>query len=239
MRMLRAQGPTLPYELVAGVIPCRGGWLVASAKVHGATMAPEEPRVLGSIIEVIDEKPSFSVIALHVPVGFLDKVTIGGRTCDRQARALLGPRRGAAVRSAPSWPIFEGSPVERTQGLDAVSTVLLPRYDEVAEEMAPYRQRTVFETDPELGFYQLNGDRSMRYSKRYALGQGERRELLLARVPGVDRILEAAVPGVRFAQLLDVTACLWTARRILSRAAVRMPADPEWDSHGLRMEYVW
>jgi predicted RNase H-like nuclease len=187
---------------------------------------------------VIDEKPTFSVIALHAPVGFLDKVAAGGRTCDREARALLGPRRGAGVRSAPSWLTFEGPPAERSQGLDAVTTILLPRYDEVAAEMAPYRQRTVFETHPELGFYQLNEDRPMRYSKRFAEGRRERRELLMARVPGVDRILDAEVPGATLAHLLDVAVCLWTARRILARAATRMPADPEWDSQGLRMEYV-
>jgi predicted RNase H-like nuclease len=235
----RGHGPSLPYQLVAGVVPCRRGWLVASAKLLGVTIAPEVPRWMESIIEVIDEKPAFSVIALAAPVGLLDRVTIGGRTCDRQARSLLGPRRGAAIRSAPSWLSFEGTAAERTTGLDAVSAVLLPRYDEVATEMAPYRQRLVYETDPELGFYQLNADRPMRCSKRYRAGRQERRDLLVVRVPGVDRILDATVPGARAAQLLDVAACLWTARRILARVANRIPADPEWDSHGLRMEYVW
>jgi predicted RNase H-like nuclease len=237
--MTRAQGPTLPYQVVAGVIPCRGGWLVASAKIQGVTLAPEDPRVMDSIVAVIDEKPTFSVIALDAPVGFLDRVTPGGRTCDRQARALLGPRRGAAVRSAPSWLTFEGRPDERARGLDAVSAALLPRFHEVADEMAPYRQRTVFETDPELGFYQLNDDRPLHYSKRYRAGQRERQALLRATVPGVDRILDTEVPGSGLAHRLDVAACLWTARRIMARSAIRMPADAEWDSHGLRMEYVW
>jgi len=238
MSMQRSHGPVLPYKVVAGVILCRRGWLVASAKLQGVTIAPEDPRVMETMVEVIDEKPTFSVIALHAPVGFLDLVTAGGRTCDREARALLGSRRGAAVRSAPSWVSFEGSPDERTQGLDAVTTILLPRYDEVAAEMAPYRQRTVYETHPELGFYQLNDDQPLRYSKRFAGGRQERRELLVARFPGVDRILDAEVPAATPAHLLDAAMCLWTARRVIARAATRMPADAEWDSQGLRMEYV-
>ncbi len=40
-------GPNLPYSLVAGVTPCRGGWLVASAKLQGTIFAPEDPSRVG------------------------------------------------------------------------------------------------------------------------------------------------------------------------------------------------
>jgi predicted RNase H-like nuclease len=238
MSTQHTHGPNLPYKLVAGVIPCRGGWLVASAKLQGITITPEEPRIMDGFTAVIDERPSFTVIALHAPVGFLDKAEPGGRTCDREARALLGPRRGAAVRSAPSLAAFEASTGGQTGGLDAVTAILLPRYGEVAAEMAGYRQRTVFEAHPELSFYQLNDDQPLRYPKRFAAGRQERRELLVAKIPGVERILDAQVRGAKAAHLLDAAACLWTARRTIARAGARMPADPEWDSQGLRMEYV-
>jgi predicted RNase H-like nuclease len=236
--MRPTHGPNLPYRLVAGVVPCGGGWLVASAKLQGATIAPEEPRVMDAFTAVLDERPSFEVIALHAPVGFLDKAAPGGRTCDREARALLGPRRGAAVRSAPSWPVFEVRAGGRPEGLDAVTAILLPRYREVAEEMAGYRQRTIFEAHPELSFFQLNGDLPLRYSKRYAAGRQERLDLLATKIPGVDRIVDAKVPGASRAHLLDAAACMWTARRTIAKAATRMPEDPEWDSQGLRMEFV-
>jgi predicted RNase H-like nuclease len=38
--------------------------------------------------------------------------------------------------------------------------------------------------------------------------------------------------------MLDVTAFLWTARRVFAKAATRIPEDPEWDELGLRMELV-
>src|SRR5580698_8949002 len=94
-------GPVLPYSIVAGVMPCAPGWLVASAKLNGATFAPEGPRVFATFTEVLDERPSFSVIALNAPIGYVDESHAGGRTCDRQARALLG-RRGSTVHNAPS-----------------------------------------------------------------------------------------------------------------------------------------
>jgi predicted RNase H-like nuclease len=238
MTMPRAHGPTLPYRVIAGVIPCRRGWLVASAKLQGATLAPEEPRLIEAFTAVLDDKPAFAAIALYAPVGFLDAATPGGRTCDREARALVGPRRGSAIRSAPSWPTFEAAANEASRGLDAVTAMLLPRYREVAGEMVPYRQRTVFEAHPELSFYQLNDDRPLRYAKRFSAGRDERRELLVAKIPSVERVLDAEVRGVTLSHLLDAAACLWTARRAIARAGIRLPADPEWDSQGLRMEFV-
>jgi predicted RNase H-like nuclease len=123
-------------------------------------------------------------------------------------------------------------------GLDAVTAALMPHYVEVANEMAPYRQRTVFEVHPELSFLQLNDDRPLETSKRTAAGGAQRRQLVQRRIPAVERILDASISGVQRAQLLDATACLWTARRILARAVTRLPADPVWDSRGLRMEMV-
>jgi predicted RNase H-like nuclease len=227
----------LPYSLVAGVVPVGRTWLVASAKLQGISIAPELPRMLNSFIDVLDERPPFSAVGLFAPVGLLDEVVVGGRTCDREARALLGRRRGAAIRSAPPHSIFDVS----TNGGGAAAHGPAngsPRYWEVEREMAPYRQRTIFEVHPELTFYQLNDDRPLQWRKRSIHGQNERRALLKTKIPGVERILDARVPGGRRPHLLDAAACMWTARRILGRAVTRLPEDPEWDSQGLRMEIV-
>jgi len=230
-------GPDLPYSVVAGVTPCAPGWLVASAKLHGATFAPEAPRVLSSFTEVLDERPTFSVIALNAPIGYVAETHAGGRTCDRMARALLG-RRGSTVHNAPTRESLKEDAVVAGDGLDAVTNVLLRRYREVAAEMAPYRQRTVFEVHPELSFFQINGDVPLRWSKKFEAGQDERCTLLRNRIPGVERVLEAELDDVPFTHLLDAAALLWTARRISARAGTRLPADPEWDDEGLRMEFV-
>jgi predicted RNase H-like nuclease len=153
------------------------------------------------------------------------------------ARALLG-RRGSTVHNAPSRESLKVDAVIHGDGLDAVTNVLLRRYREVAAEMAPYRQRTVFEVHPELSFFQINGDVPLRWSKKFEAGQEERRVLLRNRIPGVERVLEAELEDVPFTHLLDAAALLWTARRISARAGTRLPADPEWDDEGLRMEFV-
>ena len=122
--------------------------------------------------------------------------------------------------------------------LDAISMTLLPRYREVAAEMAPFRQRTVYEVHSDVSFYELNDGQPLQWPKHTEKGQAERRELLELKFPAVDRILSAEVPGASMAHLLDVAVFVWTARRIFVRAAVRIPQDPEWDEHGLRMEIV-
>ena len=232
------RGPQLPYETIAGVKPCSGGWLVGSAKLHGTTFAPEEFRVVESFIDILDQRPSYAVIAIEVPIGYPEEHVRGGRQCDREARAILGPRRGAAVRSAPTRVQVEGEDAESMEGLDAVTRKLMPRYRELAAEMAPYRQRQVYEANAELSFFQLNEDQPLKFPKRTDAGQQERLDLLAKKIPGGDRITEVKLPKVPRGHMLDVTAFLWTARRVFAKAATRIPEDPEWDELGLRMELV-
>ena len=99
--MTARRGPNLPYEVVAGVTPCGPSWLVAPAKLQGTMFAPELPQLIAPFSEVLDQRPTFAVIALNAPVGYLDHKALGGRTCDREARALLGPKRGSSIQSAP------------------------------------------------------------------------------------------------------------------------------------------
>jgi predicted RNase H-like nuclease len=237
------RGAQLPYNLISGVVPCPAGWLAAPAKVQGSTMAPEAPLLLPTLLEVLDYKPAFQVVALFAPIGLLDKAATGGRTCDRDARRLLGRPRSAAVSSAPPRPVLTCSSYaearEASGGrLSPIRWRQFARFAEVDGAIAPYWQRTVFEVHPELSFLQLNEDRPVRYSKHTRAGREEREQLLRARIPGVERIVEAEVRRVTASQLLDAAACLWTARRILARAITRIPQDPEWDSVGLRMEIL-
>ena len=195
-----------------------------------------------TILEVLDYKPSFEVIALACNIGLLEQHTKGGRMCDREARKLLGFPRSGAIFSAPIRNALTATSYDEADqlngGMSSVAYNMLPYVAEVDAAIAPYWQRTVFEVHPELSFYQLNNDTPMSYSKHGHRGPAERRALLENRVPGIDQILDAKVKGVRKTQLLDAAACLWTARRIAGRAVNRVPEDPQWDELGLRMEIV-
>jgi predicted RNase H-like nuclease len=235
--MVSRRGPDLPYKVVAGVTPWGTKWVVGSAKMHAATFAPEPAKVYDTFLEVLQERPSFSVIVINAPIGFMDNSESGTRTCDRQARSLLG-RRGAAVHNAPTRDQLMATDQVAGPGIDAVSATLLPRYREVAAEMSPYRQRIVYEGHPELSFYQLNGNKPVRRSKKIEEGNLERRRILEKKMPGVDKILKSELKGVPMKHLLDAASLLWTARRVFGHAAIRLPSDAEWDSEGIRMELV-
>ena len=73
---------------------------MAAAKLQGTIFSPEDPVRLATFIDVVDQRPSYSPIALNAPIGRLNQANVGGRSCDREARLLLG-RRGASVKSAP------------------------------------------------------------------------------------------------------------------------------------------
>ncbi len=235
----RKPGPDLPYRVLAGVVPCGDGWLMLTGKLQGVTLLPEGAQVVATFLEVLDYRPSFDIVALHAPIGLLASPVPGGRACDREARRLLGPRRGGAVFNPPSRSLLASDDWEHaTERLSAVGWAMLPHVEEVAREIGSYHQRTVYEVHPELSFFQLNDDQPLRSSKRLVAGQVERRALLEAKLPGIDRALDERVPGARMGRLLDAGAALWTARRIAARAITRIPEDPEWDDEGLRMEIV-
>ncbi len=232
------RGPTLPYSIVAGVTPCPRGWLVQSAKLHGATFSPELPIIYDTFLEILSERPNFSNLVVNAPVGYLDTPDMGPRTCDIQARSLAGSR-GATIKNAPSRAVINGEVDWNDAGIDAITATLLPRYREVAREMSPFRQRLVYEGSPELSFYQLNQDTSMHSSKKVEEGVEERRDVLESHIPGIDKVLEVELDGVAESHIFDALSLLWTARRVYGHAARRIPIEPEWDSEGLRMEIVY
>ena len=230
------RGPDLPYVLVAGVVPVSGGWLVASAKMHAATFSPESPKVYESVVEVLNERPSFASIVIYAPIGFRDDLSSPRRTCDVEARTLLGNRALTLTAAPTRWHLQPSQ--WHADGLDAVTIVRLNHYRELFVELLPFRQRTLYSGHPELSFYQLNGDVPLRWSKRREEGREERRALLTRRIPGITAVIDAetAVPEKH---LYDAAALLWTARRVNGRAATRLPAEGEWDSEGLRTEFVY
>jgi len=235
-----SRASALPYQILAGVEPCPGGWLVAPGNIQGITMAPQPAYTLPSLADVLDYRPSFSVVALHAPVGRMDQPD-ERRRCDSTAREMLGIRAGAAV-PAPTRALLDARTFEEAKaidpGIDIVRWRALPKAAEAIREVQSWRQRAVWEVNPELAFRQMNDGVPLRTSRRSVHGLQERRRLLETKLPGTDRVMRARPRGVREGKLLDALADLWTARRILARAITRMADPPAWDSDGVRMDIV-
>jgi predicted RNase H-like nuclease len=224
-------------------VPARRGWLVVSAKLQGTHLIPEEPHLEQALLDVLDRRPSFDVIGVDCPIGLVADLSTGGRRCDDEARSLLAPGGADVIVDPPTRADLDAAHSDAASatgdGTDALVRNRLGRIREMAEEMAPYRQRFVYEVRAELTYFRLNGDQPLTHPKRTERGRAERRALLATRVEGVQRVLDSVIPGVRPWHLLDGAAALWTARRIHARAATRLPQDPQWDDEGLRMEIVY
>jgi len=237
------RGPQLPYKVLAGVVPCPGGWLVASGKLIGIQVHPEEPTLAATFREVVDAVPLFEVIAVTVPIGLPTSPHRGGRAADHAARQILGFPHAGAIGSTPTRAALAAksyNAARQANGglLDVVTWQQFAKIREVDGEMEPYMQRRVYEVRPELSFYQLAEDEVVKHTKDSKAGQLERQELLRRRMPGSERIIDAEIDGVRLTHLTDAAVTLWTARRIVARAVSRVPEDPEWDDKGLRMEIL-
>ena len=230
----------LPYQILAGVEPVPGGWLVAPGNIQGIQLAPQPAHVLPNLAEVLDYRPAFTVVALHAPVG-VEEEPGRVRSCDESARKRLGPRGGSVVK-APSRALLEATSYEEARridpSLDIVRWRSLAKAAEAAREVQSWRQRTVFEVNPELAFTEMNEGRPIEFPRRSEHGRKVRHDLLVAKLPGADRVLSERPRGVRELKLMDALADLWVARRILARAITRSASDPVWDGEGVRMDIV-
>lgn len=211
-------------------------------KLVGTTLVPDSLQVVERLAEVVEHRPGYEVVGLHAPVGLPAVSTPGGRRCDREARALLGPARGRAVMSAPPRAVLGSrtypSARRKHPSISREEFELLARIREVDSLMQPYLQRTIHETHPELAFHHLNAGVSLRYSRHTRDGRAERRRLIEARLPTAAPMIAPRLAGSTVGDRIDVAATLWTARRIASRGVLRLPAQPEWDERGLRMELL-
>ncbi|MDQ1704633.1 MAG: hypothetical protein QOF18_999, partial [Frankiaceae bacterium] len=196
------RGPELPYQLLAGVVSCPGGWLVASGKLIGIQVYPEEPRVVPVFRDVLDNIPAYVAVAVNMPIGLPASPKQGGRAADHAARALLGFPHAGAIGSTPTRASLAQATYEAARKangglLDVVTWQQFPKIREIDEEMQSYMQRRVYEVRAELSFFQLNEDVPMKYTKDSARGQKEREQLLRRRLPGAERVIDMQMDGAR------------------------------------------
>jgi predicted RNase H-like nuclease len=158
-------------------------------------------------------------ILVDIPVG-LPFEGIRNRTCDREARRVLGPKRAGAVFSPPCRAALrandysEASGINREvlgKGISQQTYYIMKKIKEVDDFLNrhPEVRKTVRETHPEICFWALAGHRPMRHKKKSPEGAEERLELLkrhFARsnavyLAAVDRYLRKDVGGTIFSTL--------------------------------------
>lgn len=234
---------------VAGADGCRAGWVVV---LHNGRTGAVQCRLVSGFEALLDLPEVPSYLGIDVIIGLPDAPRSGGRRCDQQARQLLGWPRSSSVFSPPAQATIECVTYEdalatnRRVSPDEVGITkqafhLFPKLRAVDAHMTPARQHRVREVHPELAFFAMNGEAPLRHSKHDAAGRAERQALL--RTHGFANIEHAvtdhASRDVGPDDILDAHAACWSARRMASGNAVRLPeGTPPRNASGLRME-IW
>ena len=238
-----------PDHLVAGADGCPGGWLC----VFWNGKADSEPsaRVVPRFTQLLET--SAEVIAIDMPIGFPDWSGPGSRKCEAAVRARLGQRQSSvfAVPSRAAVMAMEFSQAcavnfarsEPPRRVSKQCFMLFPKMREVDAAITPELQSRVFEIHPELVFWAMNGERPLEEPKKarsrpHPPGMVLRRELLRRAGFPIDRVAPPDAPRRDWAEddLLDACAAAWSARRIRDEEHIRVPAEPQRDGRGLRME---
>jgi len=226
--------------LFVGVDGCKGGWL---CYVIDLDNYETEFRIIPDFVEVILEYKCAEVVAVDIPIGLPPS---GVRACDLEARKLLGKARGSSVFPAPIRPLLHATTYERAcqkslkvhgKRISIQAFGILPKIRQVDQVVSPGLQHWVYEVHPELSFRALNGGRAMKHGKLSLNGRRERLRLLSKLYPEIRLQLgELKRSQAGPDDLLDAAVAAWSATRIARKKAVHLPAEPELDPTGLRME---
>ena len=244
--------------LIAGADGCKGGWVVAMAET-GDLSRPRVATVktFRDIWTVFGAEPD--VLAVDMPVGLVSE---GRRQVDGMARKLLG-RKSSSVFRPPERMLLEyaslnnhlGDSREGTyadsygivndwskkflgHGISRQAFAIFPKIAELDRYMTEERDPRVHESHPELIFRLMNGEAVIEDKKSSEEGAAARSALLrqymdvdagdidIQKTPGADAALD---------DLHDALALLWTAARINSGDAERIPEVVDFDPVGLDM----
>ena len=222
--------------MIAGLDGCLDGWIAAIDELGVTSL-----RVLRSLEGFLDD-PALIAAIIDVPIGLPER---GPRRCDLLARQVLRAPRASSVFPAPIRSMLPGRDHAEASRIRFAAegkrcsvqlAAILPKIREVDTLMNPARQLNVREGHPEVSFATMNEGQSMSHPKRRPAGREERIGLLSGHFPGV----LTALTGVgRFQEdAADAYAMLWTARRLVEGTSRTLPAAPDVDRRGLRMEIV-
>ena len=228
----------------AGVDGFKAQWCVV---LHNLETDALKVRIVPTFAGLLTMAEAPEIVAVDIPIGLPEYTVPGGRACEREARRLLGKRAssvfsavGRAVLHHPgrleahiaSWAAggaWGGSP-----GL-----LLAAKLQEADAAMSPDRQSVTHEVHPEVLFWAMNDGAPMPFGKKSTDGEHARQTTLIH--AGFPRqFIEGMAAPLRVGRddFLDACAAAWTARRIVSGNAKRLPATQKLDERGLD-QAIW
>ena len=234
-----------------GVDACKAGWF-AVVLAEGTNW---KANIFPDISSLWNQCKDARLILIDVPIGLRDSDS-NERSCDKEARKLLGHKRGSSVFVAPCRSAIYTNSYEKASEINAQKTGrrlskqvwgIIPKIKEVDQLLlADMTARScIREIHPELCFWALNSGKPMKYSKKKKKEKAflERMEVLLSVYPYTNNIIDNTLtkyPRREVAKddILDALVAAVTASEESLRLS-SIPKTTEVDSKGLPMEMVY
>ncbi len=230
---------------VAGMDGCPGGWIAVMLDVTGQHAPVMRPLRGFWDVLLTPERPE--IVAVDMPIGFLERAIKGGRGCERAVRERLGARKSSVFSSPSRRALYTTSyeaactanakSAEHAPKLSQQTFALFDKMREIDARITPGMQSRIFEAHPEYSFTLIREDQPCDNPKKTI--EGERERVTALQKIGFEKEFLATetftpLSAVRN-DFLDACACAWTAQRILFGAATVLPKEPAHDSNGLEM----
>lgn len=230
---------------------CKKGWVVAIVSLNRKDGKSYSPTLCGFFVAgdfegVMERADESKLICVDIPIGLSDNGN--SRLCDVEARKLLGRPRASSIFTLPGRPCLSAENYRQARSINLKYTGrklskqsynLLPKIRQVDKLMTPELQQNVREIHPELCFFVLNGQKPVAENKKTEPGQAKRFKLLheIFRDLGT-HLRKAPGRGYSIDDALDAAVAAWTAAEAVRAKAITLPARPETDGRGLRMEIL-
>ena len=213
---------------VLGADACRAGWVGVALSGDGV-QAYVHAEIAG-LVGLAAEAGPLAVVGIDIPIGLADT---GLRQADLLARKAAGPRWASVfmtpVRTAVGTADYQQAcELNRRLAGCGISRQAFNLREKIMQVDSWLAQGTcpVVEVHPELCFAELAGA-PLADSKSTWAGAANRRQLLAAAGIVLTGDLGLGGQQVGVDDVLDAAAVAWTARRVASGCARRLPADPE------------
>lgn len=230
-----------------GIDGCKSGWFMVGLNKDGSGSFG----ILDRIYALAEYLPGAETVLIDIPIGLRGKHQ-DERLCDKQARSVLTPKRGASVFPAPSRCALECEDYTEAsirnrecagRGLTRQSYAIIPKIREVDQflRQADFRAK-VHEMHPEVCFWALNDRKPMKHGKKSPEGYEERLSVLNRYYRGSSRIVELAMQRHTRAEVARddiVDALVGAVTAKCAQSLSGFPEVPEIDDQGLPMEIVY
>ncbi len=234
-----ATGPRAEGDTVVGVDGCRGGWVTVEWSTGSGRLLADRVEDLAPLIERLRNR-SVRAAAIDMPMGLLDRQP---RTCDTEARKLLGPRR-SSIFPTPVRATLDARDYRHAcrlstevsgKALSKQAFNLLPQIRRLDELIEPADQDRLVEAHPECAFVRLAG-RPLEHAKRTEAGRAHRRRLLEAHDPSLGAMLDER-SDLPLIDLIDAAVLAITAARVAAGTERRLISSV--DRRGLVAQIVY